>query len=145
MATKTQVIYTTNLYLETCCKCGVPFGIPQELYESLQESGNSFYCPNGHSQYYTRKKSLEEKLKDTEARLAIEKEAGEWYAEVYRQAKNELKNTRNSLRATKAAHTRTKNRIKNGVCPCCNRQFINLHQHMKNQHPEYLGEEQPME
>lgn len=140
MATKTHVTYTTELYLETCCNCGVPFGLPEDLYNSLQESGNTFYCPNGHPQIYTRKQSLEEKLKDAQAQLSAEKEANEWYSEVYRQAKNELKRTRGSLRATKAAHTRTKNRIAKGVCPCCNRQFLNLHRHMETEHPDYTEE-----
>lgn len=140
MATKTHVTYTTELYLETCYSCGVPFGISEELHQSLKKSGNTFYCPNGHGQIYTAKKNAEERLKEVEAQLAQEREAGEWYQEVYRQAKNELKHTRSSLRATKAAHTRTKNRIAKGICPCCNRQFLNLHRHMQTQHPDYLEE-----
>ena len=134
MTTRTKVAYTTNLYLETCCSCGVPFGLSQEIYDRRQEDGETFYCPNGHSQHYTQKASLEEDLKNAQARLAKQREVSEWYEE-------QLKNTTNSLRATKAAHTRTKNRIKNGVCPCCNRSFENLHRHMKTQHPEYEGSE----
>ena len=141
MATKTKVRYETSLVLETCCNCGVPFGLSGELYDSLQESGNTFYCPNGHSQIYTKRKNLEQQLADTEAKLASEREAHEWYAKAYQDKRDKLKETKNSLRATKAAHTRTKNRIKNGVCPCCNRQFVNLHQHMKNQHPDYTGDD----
>lgn len=28
-------------------------------------------------------------------------------------------------------------RIRNGVCPCCNRSFKDVHRHMKSQHPEF--------
>lgn len=141
MAIKTQVVYTANLYIETCCECGVPFGITQDLYKSLQKSGDSFYCTNGHAQHYTRKRELEEQLESAQAKLAEEQEAREWYATMYRKNSRELKNTKNSLRATKAAHTRTKNRIANGVCPCCNRQFMNLHRHMETEHPDYISQQ----
>lgn len=140
MATKTEVTYTTNLYLETCCTCGVPFGIPHELYVSLRKSGNSFYCPNGHSQIYTAKKNTEEKLAEAQAQLAKEREVREWLDGERKHLAGELKVARNSLRATKAAHTRTKNRIAKGVCPCCNRQFLNLHRHMETEHPDYTEE-----
>ena len=30
-----------------------------------------------------------------------------------------------------------RDRVKNGVCPCCNRSFTSLWQHIKNEHPEF--------
>ena len=42
-------------------------------------------------------------------------------------------------RGEKAAKTRIKNRIANGVCPCCRRSFQNLHRHMLNKHPDYAS------
>jgi hypothetical protein len=33
--------------------------------------------------------------------------------------------------------TRIKNRVKNGVCICCNRSFSDLHQHMLTKHPDF--------
>jgi len=44
-------------------------------------------------------------------------------------------------RAEKAAKTRIKNRIGNGVCPCCNRTFKDLASHMKCKHPEYASDD----
>lgn len=32
-------------------------------------------------------------------------------------------------------------RIHNGVCPCCNRSFVNLQRHMKTKHPEVVSVE----
>lgn len=28
-------------------------------------------------------------------------------------------------------------RVKGGVCPCCNRSFVQLTRHMKTKHPDY--------
>jgi hypothetical protein len=44
--------------------------------------------------------------------------------------------------ATKGHVTRKKRqleRVASGVCPCCNRSFVNLRRHMKTQHPEFEG------
>jgi hypothetical protein len=37
----------------------------------------------------------------------------------------------------KGVKTRMANRIKHGVCPCCNRTFLNLQRHMTTQHPSF--------
>jgi chemotaxis response regulator CheB len=41
--------------------------------------------------------------------------------------------------ATRAQLTKTKKRVANGVCPCCNRTFKQLARHMKAKHPEFVG------
>lgn len=45
-----------------CCNCGVFFAITADLERNLRKTKNSFYCPNGHSQSYS--KSTEEVLKE---------------------------------------------------------------------------------
>lgn len=37
--------------------------------------------------------------------------------------------------------TKLKRRVSNGVCPCCNRSFADLHRHMTEKHPDYLTSE----
>jgi hypothetical protein len=37
--------------------------------------------------------------------------------------------------------TKLKQRVANGVCPCCHRSFVNLHRHMAGQHPDYTKEQ----
>ena len=32
-----------------CCHCGIPFTIPSQYCSSLKETGQRFYCPNGHT------------------------------------------------------------------------------------------------
>lgn len=128
---------TVPLVRETCCTCGVVFAFPRRLYEHLREDPSKwFYCPNGHQQHYTgeTKAERERRLRErAERALKIEHDA--LVAERSRHDQ-----TRASLRAQKGVNTRIKNRIKNGVCPCCNRTFQNLARHMANQHPDFTPE-----
>lgn len=44
-------------------------------------------------------------------------------------------------RAFKGVVTKLKKRAANGVCPCCNRTFVDLARHMAGKHPTFLAEE----
>lgn len=131
---RSQIIESTvEIEIEICSNCGTHFGIDAFLLKRLRSNKQTFYCPNGHSLWYGESDS-ERKIKKLEAQLQEEQTDRRYIA-------NQLKDTQRSLSATKAAHTRTKNRIHKGICPVCNRQFENLHRHMEGQHPKYL--EQP--
>ena len=45
------------LYLEfttlTCCDCGVPFTVQAVMVEQWKQRGDLFYCPRGHSQWFS--------------------------------------------------------------------------------------------
>ena len=56
-----------DLTTEICCNCGMLFAMPAELQARMSETGRTFYCPNGHTQYYT--KSTEAKLREAQERL----------------------------------------------------------------------------
>jgi hypothetical protein len=121
---------TTTYETETCCNCGVSFAITQRMKQELLKSHKSFFCPNGHSQYYPGTNEVE-KLKNL---LRIESE----YKDEYRKERDELKK---SLTATKGHSTRLRKCVANGVCPCCNRTFGNLANHMKTEHPTFSKSE----
>jgi uncharacterized Zn finger protein (UPF0148 family) len=53
---------------ETCFKCGVVFAIPDILQAELRMTHGTFYCPNGHGQYFPAKSDLE-KANEEIARL----------------------------------------------------------------------------
>jgi len=109
------------------------FAIPHVLRLRLRKSHDTFYCPAGHAQHYvgvSDEDVLKEKLRKAEARAA------EWRAEYDREW-GARKATERRLSAAKGVLTKTKKRIANGVCPCCNRTFQNLANHMKGQHPDY--------
>jgi DNA repair exonuclease SbcCD ATPase subunit len=126
MATFTEI---STYVIETCCECGVHFGVPQHLQSKLVEKHKTFYCPNGHGQAYygeSRETKLKRQLEQTTRQLA--------------DTQGQLQLTERRRRAAKGQLTKTKRRIANGVCPCCQRHFENLGSHMHTQHPDYVDE-----
>ena len=116
----------------TCCKCGISFAVDGQVRRRWQEKGESFYCPNGHSQHYTETDI--QRLKKQLERSEREKTWAQENAKAERAAREK---TERRLTATRGAKTRMANRIKHGVCPCCNRTFQNVLQHMATKHPDF--------
>lgn len=129
----TQVQFI-DFYMETCCNCGIPFMMPTSLYNNFKRSGSSFYCPNGHGQYYTKTKEMElrEKLEEEKKKRQEETEK---YKNESRQFQELWQNKINENKKLKAEKNRIEKRAKSGVCICCNRSFKNLIQHMQTKHP----------
>lgn len=119
-----------------CCCCAVRFTFDEELLDLRYDDGGDFWCPNGHKQSFTKTETtrLKEKLEKAEA-----KHAKAMAAEVARadMANNRANGHERSARAYKGQATRIRNRIRMGVCPCCNRTFENVARHMLSQHPEW--------
>ena len=111
---------------EECCNCGIPFAMTADFQSRRLKDRNSFYCPAGHRQAYIGK-SNEQKLKD---QLASKQR------ELERQAQrsSNLQVQRDSLNRS---YNKMRDRVKNGVCPCCNRTFQNLQNHIQIKHPDF--------
>lgn len=122
--------YSQRLVVEVCCKCGIAFAIPEDFQRKVRRTSESFYCPEGHQQYYPGGKSDEAKIKELENELRRESDNAEFW-----RGQEAIQKRR--VAAAKGRVTRIKNRIANGVCPCCNRHFENVERHMKNQHPDF--------
>lgn len=124
-----------------CCSCGIPFGMPERFRKKLMETQEGFYCPAGHGQSYSKSTAeiLKEQLQGEKEARQKEKDllqnaaskaqelAKSWHVEWESQVKQKEK--------IAAKLMRTEKRIANGVCPCCNRTFKDLAEHMKTQHP----------
>lgn len=110
-----------------CYKCGVPFQVPEDLYDQkLMRDRKLFWCPNGDVQRFiseTEAKRLQRELDKEKLRS--------------RTLRSERDFERNSARALKGHLTRTRKRVGSGVCPCCSRTFQQLARHMKARHPAY--------
>lgn len=124
MSNSTLVL--TSLVKEVCFHCGLIFGLEKNHHEALVKSHEEFYCPVGHKQYYCSETN-EERL---EKQLHRERQKHD-------QTKADLENKEYQRRNVKGQLTKMRNRIKSGVCPCCNRTFRDLHRHMKSKHPNY--------
>lgn len=132
-----RIEYTTKLVTEVCCACAVPFAMPASLQKQLRsDPGTTFYCVNGHAQHYTGETE--------EAKLRKQLEASRLRADraedTARYQRNRAARAERSAIAYKGVATRQRNRIARGVCPCCNRYFPEMDQHMITKHPQYAGE-----
>lgn len=126
--------YVANTWLstETCCKCGLVFAMPSDFMRLRRDDHASFYCPAGHGQHYTGATEAQKLKRDLERKEVELADA--------RARANRLAEERN---AAAKAHRKMRMRVANGVCPCCNRSFGNLRQHMHSEHPEF-GEQQTL-
>lgn len=113
-----------------CCVCGCYFAMDVRFYKEKKENRTEFFCPVGHEQHFTAEREVD--------RLKKQNEELQRRADWHRQLAERRSKTISSL---KGQQTKLKNRIKNGVCPCCNRSFTNLHQHMQKQHPDFVKEQ----
>lgn len=127
---------TVTLKTVNCGTCGMPFALPEAFWNQCYTEGGFFSCPLGHSRGWNAKdaKNAADKLRD---RIASQENDLEYYRKRNNELHQEKEAVIRRLSATKGQVTKIKNRVANGVCPCCNRTFQNLHRHMVNKHPEF--------
>ena len=132
-------LYQLGLVVEACWggdgdrrDCGLRFAMDSDYARRAQLHGFTFHCPKGHRLRYgegeleTTKRLLEE-----EKQRRIRAEQGQVAAiGAAKTAQRASAITRGKLKAVKQ-------RVSNGVCPCCNRTFQNLMRHMHTKHPDY--------
>ena len=130
------VALSINVKCETiqCFKCHVIFAVEIQTREHYLDTGDNFWCPNGHRQRY-----IESKIGKLEKQLKHKQKLLEWAEQDAVNARQDATNAKNSLRSEKGAKTKLKKRIANGVCPCCHRNFVNLGRHMTSQHPNFVN------
>lgn len=124
--------YSTTLDVISCGTCAIPFAIPASLLRHLRESGDSFWCPNGHKVSYHETEA--DRLR---AKLEREQRQRQWAETRARAARDQADAAERSRAAYKGQVTKIRKRVGNGVCPCCNRSFANLGRHMAGQHPGF--------
>jgi DNA-binding transcriptional regulator YiaG len=102
------------------------YAAPESFFERLKSKKNSnWHCPRGHSIVF----------KDSELfKLKRELQTAHKRADEFQRRAAEQRERAESIGRS---YKRVRERVKNGVCPCCNRTFENLARHMKTKHPEY--------
>ena len=120
---------TISMERRECPECGIVHYVPKSYMEECRRNPNHhFYCPAGHVRHFsesieTRLRRERDQLKQQAARLEEE-------------ASQERVRAERAERATK----RLKKRASAGTCPCCQRTFSNMAEHMKHQHPQFVAE-----
>ena len=116
-----------------CIACGVVIAGPESTKKFRKADHKSFYCINGHRQFWPQKSDTErlrEQLEEKERALELSRNR----TAIERSAKERAKR---SAAAYKGQATKVKRRVANGVCPCCNRTFKDLARHMESKHPGF--------
>ena len=128
---------TKNLTLvtEECFRCGVVFAMPKDMQEHRLRDKGTFYCPNGHGQCYTESEA--DRLKKQVQRLREANREAYAYATAVDDQRRAAERSNAALRG---ARTRARRRAAAGVCPCCQRTFKALADHMATKHPGYAAE-----
>lgn len=109
-----------------CATCGCWYAVETYLLKMKMADREKIFCPNGCERRFLGETEAEKWKKEAE-RLRAERD--------FKQRQIEQRDK--SLSAAKGQITKLKNRVGNGVCPCCNRSFENLARHMKCKHPEF--------
>lgn len=121
--------FQQELETKTCGECGVTFAAPAYFWSERKQTGATWYCPNGHARIFgkTAAQELQEQL--------------EREREQHRQRldfeRNQTAAVKRELVTVKGQLTKTKKRVANGVCPCCQRSFVQLKRHIATKHPDY--------
>lgn len=115
--------------VNSCVTCGMNWYMPQSFSDARRKDGGLFYCPAGHAQKWAEESDAA-KIKRLERDLAAQRE------EVQRQ-RDRVAQRDNSMRTMRGHATRLRKRAAAGVCPCCNRSFVELARHMATKHPSY--------
>lgn len=118
---------TIQIVAHWCNGCGIPYGLPEGFIEDRRRDHKSWTCPNGCVRLFRKDPDVEEQLK-RQARNAEAQATA---------LKDQLEAAVRETERTKATLLRDRQRIANGVCPCCNRTFQNVLRHMQGQHPDY--------
>jgi hypothetical protein len=115
-----------------CGDCGVEFYMPQERYDTALREGGWWWCTNGHKRGFKKGTEQTDLEKERQARQRAEQRVAQERDERLAAERREI--------AAKSQLTKLKKRIGNGVCPCCQRSFVNLQRHMKTKHPEVVND-----
>ena len=129
-----MAVYEQTVLLEqtSCCVCGTRFAVDKVIMENRRNRAGSIYCPNGHCIGW-KESAADRVRKELTAQLEAERrkresaERGESFAI-------------NAKNAAERKHKQLEKRVKNGVCPCCHRSFLNVHRHIKTKHPDFAAE-----
>lgn len=98
-----SITVTQEWAVETCCKCKVQFAVTAGAQGRWKDSGETFYCPNGHGQCYRETPAAREK----KARQKAEAELAKKNTRV-----EELEGRLEAMKGTLAAERAWKKRYK---------------------------------
>lgn len=131
-----QIVQLVTLTQVNCGECGGTYAINERYYAQARTKGTAWTCPYCKTGWGFTGNSENEILKKE---LEAEKRRVAFANDQARMERERRESAEHRERAQKANVTKIKKRIKNGVCPCCNRTFIDLQRHMAVKHADYAA------
>lgn len=119
-----------------CGSCGVPFTMPELVYNTQVEEGGFHTCPNGHTRGWDKSRSRREEERREQERL---KQSVAQKNDEIAELKAATSRLNAAVTAAKGESTKLKKRAAAGVCPCCHRRIWQMAAHMKSKHPEFVA------
>ncbi len=135
------VYFEHQIQIITCASCSIDYGIGGDFQLRRREDHGTFYCPNGHENWYPQDNTEQRAIKERDAARELAQRESRRRA----MAEQEARTAEYQRRAAKGQLTKLRKRIANGVCPCCNRSFQNVLAHMANQHPDFAVPSEALE
>lgn len=134
-----MLLTTVTDDLKTCPLCGVHYALDAAFARLKWDQGGDWYCPNGHNLIFTETKAqkLQKQLDAERKKIADQQETIRYFDKRLSETVQERDNATRNWKSTKTRLRKTKERVANGVCPCCNRNFENLQRHIRTKHPAY--------
>lgn len=121
-----------------CGNCEANYGLTQSFIDRARKDGTSWTCPHCEQTRVFRESEndrLKKQLAQTQTTLERSEANVKWWQERKQLAQQEAAHQEARARGYKGALSKVEKRIRAGVCPCCNRTFKDLLQHMQTQHP----------
>lgn len=134
MSAVRQIVYQLSYWCD-CVVCGTPIYGAQANERARRKDGQSFFCINGHSQFFRPGKSQEQILRERLEKTERERDAARARETM---ARNNERSARHGAAIARGKLKAQLERIANGVCPCCRRSFSNVRRHMASKHPSAL-------
>ena len=134
MSKNITIIAGERHVINQCGTCAVWHTIPEIVYNCYRAEGGFWHCPNGHQRGFRKG---EDEIKQEE----IRRERDRLKQDAAR-LETEAQEQRLRAEAAEKQVIQIKRRAAAGVCPCCNRTFLNVQRHMKSKHPNVVPLEQ---
>jgi hypothetical protein len=119
-----------------CGQCGLSQWIGEAQQDMLRANNQTFYCLMGHARQFPKGESDTDILRREVVRL---KQDQAYLEDMRRQAEERAETEKKRAQGYKGHAAKLAKRAKAGVCPCCNRTFSNMAEHMKTQHADFNG------
>ncbi len=123
------VSISANLTVMTC-SCGIIYAVPEIWRKEKERNHATWWCPNGCPRHYPGESDIEKAKRErteTEQRLQSELNAARHLKLVAERARDKAVKDKRKV----------ERRVAHGVCPCCNKTFNDLSNHMVTEHKDF--------